>query len=58
MFLALFYQTQDVITKSTWYTARMLGMSVGCTRIGVPFCAICAAPDENEQVMLETCRGP
>jgi hypothetical protein len=43
-------------------------MSVGCTRIRVKLVsttharniasAVCAVPPENEQVMLETCRGP
>jgi hypothetical protein len=35
---------------------------VGCTRIGVEYTsipsAVCEAHPEDEQVMLETCRGP
>jgi hypothetical protein len=38
-------------------------MSVGCARVGVEHArnipsAVCLAPPEDEQVMLETCRGP
>jgi hypothetical protein len=50
MFLALLAYPQEVPHKRHLvYCVRV--MSVGCTRIGV-------APPEDEQVMLETCRGP
>jgi hypothetical protein len=71
MFRALLSQPQETLHKlHLIYCVRV--MSVGCTRIGVPlqsWCcqltkharnipsAVCVAPTEDEQVILETCRG-
>jgi hypothetical protein len=60
MFQALLAHLQEVLHKQHLvYCMRV--MSVGCTRIGVP-CIISsvvyAVPPEDEEVMLETCRGP
>jgi hypothetical protein len=61
MFLPLFAHPQEVLHKRHLvYGIRV--MSVGChqgwsgTR-NIPS-AVCVAPSEDEQVMLETCRGP
>jgi hypothetical protein len=53
MFPALLAHPQEVMHK--WhlvYCVRV--MSVGCTSTGAE---ACVAPPEDEQVMLETCRG-
>jgi hypothetical protein len=56
MLRALLAHPQEALHKRHLvYCVRV--MSVGCTRIGVPSVA-CAAPTEDEHVMLETCRGP
>jgi hypothetical protein len=46
MFRALLAHPQEALHKHHV-------MSVGCTKIET-----CSAPPEDEQVMLETCRGP
>jgi hypothetical protein len=52
MFRTLLSHLQEALHKQhSVYCVRV--MSVGCTRIGD-----CAAPPEDEQVMLETCKGP
>jgi hypothetical protein len=62
MYRALLAHLQEVLHKRHLvYCVRV--MSVGCTRIGVEQArsipsAVCGAPPEGEQVMLETCRGP
>jgi hypothetical protein len=69
MFQALLAHPQEVLNKRHLvYCGRV--MSVGCTRIGVERCSqltyharnipsvACVVPPEDEQVMLETCRGP
>jgi hypothetical protein len=58
MFRALLAQPQEVLHKRHLvYCVRV--MSVGCIRIGVGTpSAVCVAPPEDEQVMLETCTGP
>jgi hypothetical protein len=49
MFRALLAQPQEALHKRHWiYCVRV--KSISCTRFGVP--------PEDEQVMLETCRGP
>jgi hypothetical protein len=62
MFRALLADPQEVLHKRHLiYCVRV--MSVGCTRIGVALhghsipSAVCGAPPEDEQVMLEICRG-
>jgi hypothetical protein len=66
MFRALLPQTQEALHKSHLaYCVHV--MSVGCTRIlvadnwhnarNIPS-AVCVAPPEYEEVMLETRRGP
>jgi hypothetical protein len=61
MFQALLAHPQEELHKQHLaYCLRV--MSVGCTRIeaearNMPSAA-CVAPPEDEQVMLETCRGP
>jgi hypothetical protein len=71
MFRALFAHLQEALNKRDLVYC-VLVMLVGCTRIGmelvepVPlqsWCShipslVCAAPPEDEQVMLETGRGP
>jgi hypothetical protein len=47
MFRALLAHPQQVLHNSTWYIACVL-----CR-----LAAVCVAPPEDEQVMLETCRG-
>jgi hypothetical protein len=62
MFRALLAHPQEALHKRHLaYCMRV--MSVGCTRIGVPYArnipsAVCEGPPEDAQVMLETCRGP
>jgi hypothetical protein len=57
MFRALLVHPQEVLHKRHLvYCVRV--MSVGCTRVGVKLRSVCEAPPEDEQVMLETCRGP
>jgi hypothetical protein len=65
MFQALLAHPQELLYK--WHSVYCVRvMSVGCTRIGVELVysrmqyksAACVALPENEQVMLETCRGP
>jgi hypothetical protein len=52
MFQALLAHPQEVILK--WHLVYcMYVMPVGCTNY-----AICVVPPEDEQVMLETRRGP
>jgi hypothetical protein len=58
MFRALLPHPQEALHKRhSVYCVRV--MSVGCTRIGVElvYLAVLRAPPEDEQVMLETCRG-
>jgi hypothetical protein len=58
IFRALLAHLQEALNKlHLLYCVRVI--SVGCTMIGVEFqsCAVCSAPPEDEQVMLETCRG-
>jgi hypothetical protein len=60
MFRALLAHPQEALHKRhVVYCVRV--MSVGCTRIGVSRkipSAICTVLPEDEQVMLETYRGP
>jgi hypothetical protein len=62
MFRALLAHPQEVLhQRHMVYCVRV--MSVGCTRIGVKqarniLSAVCVGLPEDEQVMLETCRGP
>jgi hypothetical protein len=64
MFWALLAHPREVLRKRHLvYCVRV--MSVGCTRIGVELqharsipSAVCVAPPKDEQVMLETRRGP
>jgi hypothetical protein len=60
MFQALLAHLQEALHKQHLvYCVRV--MSVGCTRIGVEHSnpgVVCVVPPEDEQVMLETCRGP
>jgi hypothetical protein len=62
MFQALLDHPQEALHKRHLvYCIRV--MSVGCIRIGVELVSttpisVCVAPPEDEQVMLETCRGP
>jgi hypothetical protein len=65
MFRALLAHPQEGLHKRHWvYCVRV--MSVGYTRIGVELTshtcnipsAACEEPPEDEQLMLETCRGP
>jgi hypothetical protein len=70
MFRALFAHPQEALYKRHLvYCVRI--MSVGCGRVAVQPChsqltfyarnipnAVCIAPPEDEQIMLETCRGP
>jgi hypothetical protein len=62
MFRALLAHPQEALNKRHLvYCVRVT--SVGCTRIGVELArnipsVVCVAPPENEQIMLETCRGP
>jgi hypothetical protein len=60
MFRALLVHPQEILYKRHLvYCVRI--MSVGCGTIAharnIPN-AVCTAPPEDEQVMLETCRGP
>jgi hypothetical protein len=56
MFRALLAHPQEALHKRHLvYCVRV--MSVGCTRIGVELVSVRVAPAEDEQVMLETCRG-
>jgi hypothetical protein len=61
MFRALLAHPKEALHKQRLvYCVRV--MSVGCTRTGVEHArnipsAVCFAPPEDEQVMLETCRG-
>jgi hypothetical protein len=56
MFRALLVHPQEVLHKRHLVYC-MCVMSVGCTRLDIPS-TVCLAPPEDEQVMLETCRGP
>jgi hypothetical protein len=71
MFRALRVYPQDVLHKR--HLVYCVSMSVGCATSGVNLLtwhsqltlfariipnSVCVAPPENEQVMLETCRGP
>jgi hypothetical protein len=62
MFRALLARLQEALHKRLLvYCVRV--MSVGYTRNGVfhsntGASFVCAVPPEDEQVMLETCRGP
>jgi predicted alpha/beta hydrolase family esterase len=65
MFRALLAHRQEALHKQHLvYCVRL--MSVGCATIAVSLTlyarnirsAICVAPPEDEQVMLETCEGP
>jgi hypothetical protein len=57
MFWALIVHPQEALHKQHLvYCIRV--MSVGCTRIEVEFQCHLWRPLEDEQVMLETCRGP
>jgi hypothetical protein len=60
MFRAILAHPQEALHKGHLvYFVRV--MSVGCTKVGVSArnipSAACVAPPEDEQVMLETCRG-
>jgi hypothetical protein len=56
IFRALLAHPQEVLHKQHLvYCVRV--MSVGCYARNIPS-AVCVAPPEDEQVMLETCRGP
>jgi hypothetical protein len=69
MFRALLAHPQEGLHKR-YLVYCMRVMSVGCTRVGPSWCiqltyhassiphAVYVAPAEDEQVMLETCRGP
>jgi hypothetical protein len=59
MFRALLAHPQEGCTNGTWYIACVLCQLVAF-RIGVEveWNAVCGAPPADEQVMLETCRGP
>jgi hypothetical protein len=59
VFRALLAHPQEVLHKRHLVDCVRV-MSVGCTRIGVEHTqsAVCVAPPEDEQVMLETRRGP
>jgi hypothetical protein len=62
MFRALLTHPQEALHKRHLaYNARV--MSVGCTMIEVEHArnipgTACVGPPEDDQVMLETCRGP
>jgi hypothetical protein len=61
MFRALLAHPQEALHKRhLLYCVRI--MSVGCGTVAVKLPGksntVCEAPSEDEQVMLETCRGP
>jgi hypothetical protein len=60
MFRTLLAHPQEALHKRHFvYCVRV--MSVSCTRIEVEHSsrgAVCTVPLEDEQVVLETCRGP
>jgi hypothetical protein len=60
MVRALLADPQEALHKRNLvYWVRV--MSAGCSRIEVELqccCSACAKPPEDEQVTLETCRGP
>jgi hypothetical protein len=60
MFRTLLAHPQEMLHKRHLvYCVRV--MSVGCARIGLErnvASAVCEAPPEDEQVVLETGRGP
>jgi hypothetical protein len=69
MFRALLAHPQQALHNGTWYTACVLcqlavpGLEWNCFGQLIPHAsnipsAVCAAPPEDEQVMLETYRGP
>jgi hypothetical protein len=56
MFRALLAHPQEVLHKlHLVYCVHV--MSVGCAKIAVKRSAVCVAPPDDEQVMLERCRG-
>jgi hypothetical protein len=65
MFRALFAHPQEALNKGHLVHCVRI-MSVGCGTAAVKLTlyarnvpnAVCAAPSEDEQVLLETCRGP
>jgi hypothetical protein len=56
MFRALLADPQHALHKRHLVHCMRI-MSVGCGTIAVSPNAVCEAPPEDEQVMLETCRG-
>jgi hypothetical protein len=64
MFRALLAYPQEALHKGTWYIACVLcqlaapGLEWNSARNARIPSAVCVAPPEDEQVMLETRRGP
>jgi hypothetical protein len=57
MFRALLAHPQEALhERHLVYGVRV--MSLGCYQEWSGTCAVCVAPPDDEQVMLETCRGP
>jgi hypothetical protein len=60
MFRALLAHPQEALHNGTWYIAFVL-CQLAATKVGVERnipSVVCGAPPEDEQVILETCRGP
>jgi hypothetical protein len=58
MFRTLLAHPQEVLHKRHLvYCVRIMSVGCGTVARNIPN-AVCAQPPKDEQVMLETCRGP
>jgi hypothetical protein len=58
MFRALLAHPQEALHNGAWYITCVLCQLAAPGAARSRPSAVCVAPPEDEQVMLETCRGP
>jgi hypothetical protein len=57
MFRALLAHPQEALQNGTWYIECTLCQLAALHALNIPS-AVCVAPPEDEQVIIETCRRP